>query len=89
MPSAFEELVLNGTWDFYNFLEWNLVVWIVLFFGGPSHTHHQLYPPNIKTYMITCCMLSAGISVFYAGYLCCFYIKEGAMYVLNVRSTLS
>lgn len=81
MPTLFQELVINGSWDFYNFLEWNLAVWITLFFGGPNPANTQVYPPDFKKYVVMCSLISACITVFYVSYLLLYY---GAM-VMSVR----
>lgn len=65
MPTLFQELVINGTWDFYNFLQWNLALWIFMFFGGPFPVNQQLY----KEYIIVCTILSIFISIFYVCYI--------------------
>ena len=72
MPILFEELVINGNWDFYNFIEWNLAVWIALYFG--PITNQRLYPPNFKEYVITCIVFSCFITCFYVFYLIWVYL---------------
>lgn len=75
MPTLFEELVINGKWDIYNFIEWNLAIWVNLFFGpGVDPANRRLYPPNFKAYIATCLVCSCALTCFYMFYLICYYI---------------